>query len=171
MLNFIEVKNDKLLNILNNLAASIWREYYKPIFGDFQVNYMLESTHNKDKIKQEIANGYKYYILQKDDQNIGYISFVRQDSKYITNGILLNKIYIIKAFRNQGLGKIALDFIINHDTNNDANNIWMMEDKRNIDTIKSLESLGFMCIDEEQKDIGKGYIVNECLMIKQIDKQ
>lgn len=171
MLNFIEVKNDKLLDILNNLVVSIWNEYYTPILGDFKVNYMLEYIHNKENIKKEIQSGYKYYILQKDDQNIGYMGFAQKNdicNNTNAKSIFLSKLYLSKPFRNQGLGKIALDFIINHEISKDATQVWLIVNKKSANTIKAYEHFGFHCCREIQNDIGKGYIIDECVMAKEL---
>lgn len=173
MLNFIEVKNDKLLDVLNNLAIIIWNEYYTPILGDFKVNYMLESIHNKENIKKEIESGYRYYILQKDEQNIGYMAFAQKNDNVDiadanAKNVFLSKLYLSKPFRNQGLGKMALEFIINHEISKEANQIWLMVNKKSADTIKTYERFGFKCRKEVQSDIGKGYIIDECVMVKEL---
>lgn len=126
MLNFIEIKNDILLKILNNLAINIWNEYYTPLIGNYQVNYILETIYTKTNIKKDIENGYKYYILQKYDQNIGYMAFGIKNDKLrdiIQKSIHLSKLYLSKQFRNKGLGKITLDFVINHKISKDAKKI------------------------------------------------
>ncbi|WP_181646777.1 GNAT family N-acetyltransferase [Helicobacter sp. 16-1353] len=180
MLNFIEVKNPRLLKIVSELANKIWNEYYKPMLGDFQVRYMLESIHNIESINKEINDGYKYFLLQKNDQNIGYLSFVKRSETKCTNNricdikemgendIFLHKLYILKQFRGLGIGKAVLEYIIKH--SKDSAQIWLMVNKHNKSAIDAYERLGFYRKDNMQIDIGKGYIINEVVMARELQQ-
>ncbi|MBT8260850.1 MAG: GNAT family N-acetyltransferase, partial [Bacteroidia bacterium] len=108
MLNIVAAKKPHQLQTIEDLANIIWNEHYTPIIGKAQVNYMLEKFQSVDAMKQQLEDGYKYYIIKYNEESIGYIAF-----KIESGNLFLSKIYILKTQRGKGFGKETMNFISN----------------------------------------------------------
>ena len=107
MTTFKPVKDLLDIDRVANLAKEIWTEHYTSIIGIDQVNYMLKKFQSKNAIETQITeDGYQYYLIKNNTNDIGYIS-VKEDN----SALFLSKIYITKTYRGQGFGKIAMNFI------------------------------------------------------------
>ena len=67
-LEFVKVKSRNDINLVAALAREIWTEYYTPIIGGAQVEYMLENFQSEAAIAKNLGEGYhyRYYILRLD---------------------------------------------------------------------------------------------------------
>lgn len=147
--------------IIADLATVIWREYYTPIIGSDQVAYMLEKFQSTDAIKQQIVDGYSYVIFYFDMNPVGYLSFTRKQAS-----IFLSKIYVLKFFRGQGVGRFAMDFIESKALDLKSSKITLTVNKNNADSIKAYEKMGFEKIKSIVTDIGGGFVMDDYEMVK-----
>ncbi len=69
-----DVENDDQLMVLEEIAYRIWHEHYEPIIGKSQVDYMLSNFQSAEAIKKQIAEGYKYFLIQFKDEDAGYFA-------------------------------------------------------------------------------------------------
>jgi hypothetical protein len=73
-MTIIEASTDNHMDIIESLAREIWTEHYIPIIGEQQVGYMLDRYQSKQAIKEQIASGAFYFLLEEDQAFIGYIA-------------------------------------------------------------------------------------------------
>ncbi len=103
---FIEVSTENQIEIIESLAKEIWTEHYSPIIGEGQEDSMLGRFQTKQAISEQIRSGFLYFLIEKNDQFIGYIG-VRPKS----DELFLSKIYMKSSERGKGYGKKAIHFI------------------------------------------------------------
>ena len=53
---------------LAKVAEGIWHEYFTPIIGTQQVEYMVEKFQSVNGITNQLDNGYEYYFAIYDDE-------------------------------------------------------------------------------------------------------
>ena len=58
-----KVSDEKQIELVAALACEIWHEYFTPIIGKSQVEYMLEKFQSKKSIEQQIQNGFIYFLM------------------------------------------------------------------------------------------------------------
>ena len=158
-MNFIKIKRENEENIkrLSSLATGIIREYYEPLLGKSQNEYMIEKFQSENAIKRQLEDNYNYYIIN-DDNDLGFLAFYPKDDY-----MYLSKFYIISGQRGKGLGKKTIEFVKKIAVENGLNSIVLNVNKYN-DSIKIYEKLGFSIIRAEKNDIGCGYFMDDYVM-------
>jgi len=73
-MTIIEVSTENQIEIIASLAREIWTEHYIPIIGEQQVDYMLARYQSKKAVKEQIASGVLYFLIEEDHAFVGYIA-------------------------------------------------------------------------------------------------
>ncbi len=158
MFHVVSTSNE--INEVVKIARDIWTEYYPPIIGIDQVEYMLENYHSKDAITNEITrDNYAYYLIKDKNRNIGYIG-IQLKGDYL----FLSKIYILSSERGNGVGKASMNFIKGLAQKNKMNRISLTVNKNNTESIAAYYSLGFIKTGDICVDIGEGYEMDDIQM-------
>jgi O-acetyl-ADP-ribose deacetylase (regulator of RNase III)/predicted acetyltransferase len=148
------------IQIVADLAFTIWNEHYIPIIGQKQVDYMVNSFQSTEAIEKQINNeNYEYYLIEHLSKPSGYISI-----KLMGNELFLSKFYIIKGKRGNGLGKEGLKFVVNRAKELGASAITLTVNKYNINSIKAYEKMGFKNTGAIVSDIGAGFVMDDFKM-------
>ena len=63
-LNFLKVTDENTINITANLAKEISNEYFTPIIGRNQVEYMLDKFQSSKAMTDQTKEGYLYYLIK-----------------------------------------------------------------------------------------------------------
>ena len=154
------VQTPTAIQLVADLASTIWNEYYVPIIGQEQVNYMVETFQSAVAIERQIrSENYTYYLIYYLAEPAGYLSIKKNG-----NELFLSKIYIVKEKRGTGLGKEGLNFIISKAREVGANAITLTVNKNNINSIKAYEKLGFKNTGSIVTDIGAGFVMDDYTM-------
>lgn len=163
MINFHEVKSDGDLLLIESMANTIWHEHYTPIIGHEQVVYMLDKFQSVNTMKAQIDAGYHYFIINKDDKPIGYLSFNKRNEE-----LFLSKIYVLKESRGKGIGKKAMTFVLDMAKGLDCMKVSLTVNKFNHNSIRAYESIGFINKQELVQDIGGGFVMDDYVMEKSL---
>jgi diamine N-acetyltransferase len=159
----IEVKNYVQIEIVEQLAIEIWNEYFVPIIGKAQVDYMLEKFQSKQAISQQIKEDYLYFLIESDEEFVGYFAVLPKEDE-----LFLSKLYIKSRYRKKGFGREALKFIEQLAHNKGPNKITLTVNKNNHSTIRAYQKMGFKNVSASIKDIGGGFVMDDFLMEKKI---
>ncbi|MBT8120341.1 MAG: GNAT family N-acetyltransferase [Gammaproteobacteria bacterium] len=158
----IEAATDKeKIAIIAALAEEIWREYFTPIIGKAQVDYMLKNFQSEQAICEQVKKGFLYYLIESDDSFVGYFGVLPKG-----DDLLLSKFYIRAAQRGKGLGRKSMVFIENLATENAASGVTLTVNKYNFDTIETYIKLGFKITESMVQDIGNGFVMDDYRMEK-----
>ena len=154
------VDNKKAIAQVAKLAKDIWNQHYLPMIGNEQVDYMLDKFQSESAIEQQIAEGYKYYIiLDKENENqieSGYFSIKDKGEK-----LFLSKLYVLDYCRGKGIGKQGINFI---KSSFDNPVIQLTVNKNNSDSIAFYKKVGFKIVDDVVTDIGNGFVMDDYIM-------
>jgi len=165
-ITFERVQSLASIQIVAGLASTIWNEYYVPIIGQEQVNYMVATFQSAEAIEKQIqTENYEYYIIYHLSEASGYIGI-----KGSGDELFLSKFYVIKEKRGAGLGKEGLKFITNKAIELGANAITLTVNKNNISSIKAYEKMGFENTGAVIADIGAGYVMDDYKMRLMINR-
>ena len=152
---------DKVDNIqvLADLANSIWHEYWKGKLSDLQIDYMIEKFQSKNAIlKQLESENYTYYFIKHNNLIIGYIGVASKEDY-----LFLSKFYIMKKYRSMGYGTIAFNLLVNLISNSSAS-IRLTVNKYNTPSINAYKKWGFQIVDSVVTDIGQGFVMDDYIM-------
>ena len=141
---------------LSILATSILRELYDPMLGKEQNDYILNKYQTEKAFAEQFDRGYNYYWAKYEGKNVGMLGFYP-----IENKMYLSKLYLDKQYRGKKIGRKMFDFLVNFTRDKGLKSIFLKVIKKNENTIKIYEHLGFVKIREERSNIGQGYFLDE----------
>ncbi len=153
------VQDEQTIKIVENLGIEIWNEHYINIISKEQIDYMLNKFQSFSAIKSQINEGYIYYLLNYASNNVGYFSIQKNEKS-----LFLSKLYIKKDYRKLGIGRAALDFIKKEATALGLNNINLVVNKNNKNSITAYIKNGFTIDKEIITEIGNGFIMDDYVM-------
>lgn len=162
LINFKNVRLDDALTVAD-IAAPIWREYYTPIIGKSQVEYMLTNLQSESAIKHQLQQGVEYLIVEHANNSIGYIATQPKRTH-----LFLSKFYLSSAYRGKGIARQMLDHVIDIAHEKKCNAIELTINKYN-PTLAIYQKLGFENVESITIDIGGGYIMDDYRMLKTLD--
>lgn len=168
MIDIVEAEELSSIEEIGKLAYKIWNEHYTPIIGKDQVDYMLSNIQSEEAIREQIAEGYRYFIAYYKGKGIGYFSITdnRED-----NSLFLSKFYIDSDYRGRGIGRHCLSYIENIAMEKGLDRIWLTVNKYNMNSIKTYEKMGFKKVEELVQDIGNGFKMDDYKMEKTMGKR
>ncbi|WP_246540003.1 GNAT family N-acetyltransferase [sulfur-oxidizing endosymbiont of Gigantopelta aegis] len=144
------------------MALIIWHEYFTPIIGKDQVEYMLDKYQSKESIAQQIKMGYDYYLLYENPSSIGYLGIKIIEGEEL----FLSKFYILAEHRHKGFGKQTFNFLEQLALKKNLKKISLTVNKYNAEAIIAYQHLGFANVGSIIQDIGNGFIMDDYKMEK-----
>ena len=154
--------DDKEISEMSKMATAILRDYYDPIIGKAQNDYMLGLFQSEDAIRDQLSHGYRYYFVRENDTNLGFFAFYpREDVLY------LSKLYLYKEQRGKGYSRQILEMLKAQAKELDLNRIELNVNKNN-PTKYIYERLGFTVAREEKNDIGNGFYMDDYVYVLEL---
>jgi len=164
-LSFTLVRGDAAIAQVSELAAVIWPDYFEPIIGVAQVEYMLASFQSIEAITEQLEQGILYFMITHNDTPIGYTAFeVKSDEQEL----FISKLYIAKTHRGQGLGRMSLSFLEDFANRQKCQKMRLAVNKKNTLAITVYEKYGFTIANDFVADIGEGFVMDDYGMEKDI---
>lgn len=157
------VRTDDDIATVEKVAREIWHEHYTPIIGSEQVEYMLNTFQSADAIRQQMQEGYAYYLGYIDAEVVGYSAAIVQPA---SNDVFLSKLYVKRAVRGNGCGRVFLEKIEQLAREHRLYEITLTVNKNNTDSINAYKKLGFSITHPCETDIGNGFIMDDYCMKK-----
>jgi Acetyltransferase (GNAT) family. len=158
-IEMIPVKSDTQIQEVATLAFTIWNEHFVPIIGQQQVDYMVAKFQSYPTLKEQIANGYEYFLLKTNDIFVGYVGIHIEG-----DALFLSKLYLLNTVRHKGISRQAFHFLTELSKMRDLKRIWLTCNKYNEDTLAVYKHFGFQVIDSCETDIGEGYIMDDYIL-------
>ena len=147
----VEAKKEEI-EPLSKLATSILREYYDPLLGKEQNDYMLDKFQSVKALTEQMEHGYTYCFVKYGGNNAGFMGF-----SPVENKLYVSKFYLAKDFRGKKISRKMLDFLIDYSKKRGYKSIFLNVNKYNYHSIEVYEHFGFVKIGEIKEGIGKGY--------------
>ncbi len=158
-------QDEQTLVAVAQLASEIWDEYYVPLIGRAQVDYMVAKFQSLAAMRDQIASGYEYYVVQTDERLIGYFAVqpAREQKR-----LFISKLYLHKSSRGSGTGRLCMEFIEQLARQRGLPLLWLTVNKGN-PAVKTYERLGFRIAQHIVIDIGNGFVMDDYRMEKDLD--
>lgn len=149
--------------VVSKLAKQIWNNHYLAIIGQDQIDYMLLTFQSEEAISKQINDGFKYFMVKKYNQIVGYFAIVNDDR---SNTIKISKLYIKSEFQNCGIGSAIICFIEQSYTNIHDLELWLTVNRNNHQAIHFYHKQGFQKSACMVQNIGQGFIMDDYKMVK-----
>ena len=155
----VSAGDDETVRKLSAFAGKIVREHFDPIIGAEQNTYMIARFQSPEGIRSQIAEGYRYYIVQAGDSWAGFLAFYPRGER-----MYLSKFYPDRSFRGMGLSGRMFAFVRQQTEQEGLSAIYLNVNRFNSDVIAVYHHFGFHCVREEQNDIGNGFVMDDKVM-------
>lgn len=157
----IEIKNADTANAaeIAKLAKAVWNEYFTPIIGQAQVDYMLEKFQSECAITQQLRSGMKYIAAYADGEIAGYSCYKLEE-----DALFLSKLYVKSSMRGHGIGKKMFMHELEIAKNEGKKKIYLTVNKHNNLAINVYEHIGFVKEKDIVTDIGGGFVMDDYIM-------
>ncbi|MBM0103488.1 GNAT family N-acetyltransferase [Steroidobacter sp. S1-65] len=169
-LEFVPVTTPEQLATVAALAHAIWYEFYVPLIGRAQVDYMVARFQSAPAMQAQIEQGYEYFLVRREDAraldtgfgaDIGYCAVQEQPGRVM----FLSKFYLHHAARGSGTGRRCMEFIEGLARRRGLSLLWLTVNKGN-PSVQAYQRLGFRIAAELVMDIGGGFVMDDYRMEK-----
>jgi len=143
---------------LSHMASSIVKEFFDPIIGAKQNDYMINLFQTVSAIKEQLDSGYTYYIVKDPCEEAGFLAF------YPREGMLyLSKFYLKNSKRGRGYAGHMLGFVRKKAAEMGLGEIFLNVNKNN-PAVEIYRHMGFQILRKEKNDIGNGFYMDDYVM-------
>ena len=140
---------------MSQMASAIVKEHYDPIIGPGQNDYMIRKFQSVEAIREQLAQGYRYFFVREEGQNIGFMAFYPRG-----NAMYLSKFYLYRQERGKGFSRKMMAHVAQEARKAGLASIELNVNKHN-NARSAYEKLGFRVIRTEKNDIGHGFFMDD----------
>lgn len=164
MIKIKEASTKTEFKIIETLATIILHEVYDPIIPAEHTRYFLDQFQSENAIENQIKNdNFKYFLLKYKHTDAGYLGIQKLDKK-----LILSKLYILKTFRGLKIGKKALNYVFQYASDNNIENIELIVNQQNQNTIDIYLKNGFKITESMINSFPNGHSVEDYRMEKKL---
>ena len=150
------------IELIAQLADSIWRKHYITVITMQQIDYMLYLMYSPASLKKQMVEGHEFTLVYNQEKPIGYISISTNDGK----NYFLHKFYIEVEDQGKGIGSELFFHVLEQMPN--AESIELCVNRENFKTVNFYFKHGFVIKKIINQDIGSGFYMNDFVMIKML---
>lgn len=160
-IEIFNVKNDRELREVAELAHEIWHECFVGIISAEQIDYMVEKYQSYHAMKRQIAEqNYRYFAVRDEEEMCGYFAVKSEDD----SRLFLSKLYLRKDKRGRGIASTMLKRVFDEAKDSGKTSVYLTVNKFNAHAITVYKKTGFMVIDAPSTDIGNGFVMDDYVM-------
>jgi diamine N-acetyltransferase len=160
-ISFTPARADADIEVIAAMARAIWYEYYVPLIGRTQVDYMVGKFQTAQAMQQQVREGYEYFMVHRDVAPIGYIAIQPRDD----GSLFISKLYLLREARGGGTGRVIMTFIEEWARQRGLGRLWLTVNKGN-PAVRAYERMGFRNAEAIVVDIGGGFVMDDFRMEK-----
>ena len=154
------------LTTIETIARKTWPDTFGEVMPKVQIDYMLDLIYNENALKEQLANGHVFLIVNYNDLPVGYTSYELnyKDKPHL----MIHKVYLLPSSQGLGLGKKTFDHLTRIALDNNQEALTLKVFYKNDKATGFYMSKGFKKIGVEETDIGNGYVILDDVLVKQI---
>lgn len=158
--SLVPATTDSDFRTVAEVATTVWREAFKGIVPDDQVEYMLGKFQSYDAIRNYVLEeGYTYLMIREGSRVVGYAAYVPEGDR-----LFLSKIYILKEFRHQGRTSAVFDHLREVARALGLRAVYLTVNRDNSASISVYEHEGFETVESRDTPIGDGFYMYDFIM-------
>lgn len=164
-LRFAPVLTRDQLAHVAQIAREIWYEYYVPLIGRAQVDYMIERFQSVTAMQSQLEEGYEYFLIERSRAEASCLGYLAIRGDQGEKALFLSKLYVAAAVRGTGAGRQALTFVETLARERGLQRVWLTVNKGNPSRF-IYERLGYATTAAMVADIGGGFVMDDYRMEK-----
>ena len=155
---------------LADMAYEIWNEYWPPLIGQAQVDYMVANFQSLEAIERDISeHAYEYWFIEvEEDGKTRIAGYTGGHVEPETNRFFISKIYLLAHERGHGFASKTIRHYEQLCADRGLSAMYLTVNKHNELAIRAYLGKGFETIDSVETDIGEGFIMDDFIMEKKL---
>ena len=149
--------------LIRELTYKVWPQTYSAILSKEQIDYMLGMMYSEASLQEQMEKGHTFILVYDAEEPVGFASF----SQTAPGIYKLHKIYVLPSQQGKGTGRYIIDELIKWIKPAGATALQLNVNRHNKAKL-FYEKFGFAVIQEEDIDIGNGYLMNDYVMEKKL---
>ena len=146
---------------VTKLAREIWYFHYPGIITVAQIEHMLQDRYSEKTILADLAQKeVSWIILWLEKKIVGF-----RNDYYHSKSLKIDKLYVHPKYQNLGLGKGMVEEAVQKAKIANLKKIWLRVNRSNFNAICFYKSLGFNISKTSVSKIGKGFIMDDYIMV------
>lgn len=142
---------------MSRFATAIVKDYFDPLIGAAQNDYMIAHFQTPTAIADQLAHGYAYFFVADEDGTLlGFLAYVIEPER-----LYLSKFYLHKDQRGKGYARAMFNFVVDAARAAERSRIELNVYRHNDATLAAYEALGFKRLRAEKNDIGGGFVLDD----------
>ncbi len=162
-MTYKKVESQTDINDLVTMAYEIWSKHFGQMFDSDTLAKLIEGVQSEAAILADLENGYEYYVIQDNTENIGYFAY---KILYDENELFLNKLYMYTNHRGKGIGRKVLSHLEQVCNANKVKSITLTVFHENTDSVRAYEKWGFENLGLIKKIFSQDLIFDDFKMRK-----
>ena len=163
MLSFKNVTTDAEIQLVSKLAYELFPLDYGDYVRKEHIDYFLDEYQSESAIKNQINEGFEYFLFLHDGEVMGYVGIEIADYK-----IELSKIYVCQDKRGLGMGEQAMNWLEIYAKDTGARTFELLVLEKNVKAIKFYKRLGFEVGEKFEHTFFTGYTEVNLRMVKEL---
>lgn len=145
--------------LLRKIARETFLDTYAWMNNRQNMDAYIETAFSREAISSELHNRCsRFYILYADKKPAGYMKIndgPGQTEFQDPGSLELERVYIRKAFKNMGIGRKAVDYVVQLAVEMKKQHVWLGVWEENMDAIGFYMKLGFQPAGEHMFKLGE----------------
>ncbi len=151
-MNFVKVSTPNEIKVVSELAYLLFPLDYGAYIRKSHIIYFLDKYQSESAIAKQIERGFEYYIIQNNEEVMGYIGFeIKHES------LKLSKLYLNLNARGKGVGAEAMHWLKEYAIQKKCANIELLVLEENKNAIRFYERLGYKKVGVFEEHFKTGY--------------
>ncbi|MCO4293362.1 GNAT family N-acetyltransferase [Solitalea sp. MAHUQ-68] len=146
------------IDIIVALADQTWKQTYKGIISDEQIEYMYSNMYTPEALRKQQQEGNTFIIVYENDIPLGFSSFSKTDE----NIYKIHKLYVLPLTQGKGIGRFLIDSVISEIKPKGAEILELNVNRYN-KAKQFYDKLGFKVHEEVDIPYGK-FVLNDYVM-------
>lgn len=148
------------------MARSIWPAVYSDLIPASQIEYMLNWMYAPEKIRTEIKEErVSWFWIELGDERVGFLAGGPLSEQ---GDFPLHKIYLLPESQGKGLGGRAMKELFSYAAEQGSKRVQLRVNRENTQALRFYESQGFLLTGMDKAAIGDGFVMDDCLLAKQL---
>lgn len=160
MIEIVQIGKEEVATV-RELAHQIWPTTFAEILSKDQIEYMLNWMYDEAHLREQISHGQLYYLIREYNTPKGFIALEPNFPK--EDVLRIHKLYVLPEEQGKGYGRLLINHAIDLAFDLGAKSLHLNVNRFN-KSVEFYRHLGFVIVQEENIDIGQGYLMEDYVM-------
>lgn len=162
MIELKQAKTTGNFEAIEQMANIVMPEVYGDTVKPKDLDIFLRNYQTVVAITKQVSQeNYEYYLIYFEGKLAGYVG-IQLNKNYIH----LSKLYVLKEFRGNKLGKVTLEFVDKVAAEKGLDYVDLFVYRENHRSIEVYKKLGYAITEAVDTPYGEGYVEKEYRMVK-----